>query len=299
MNAENREGWLALRRTGIGGSDAPAIMGISPWRTPLEVYFEKIGLAPALEESEPMRWGNLLEPVIRAEYARRTGYTVRYEPNESLPHPKYAFMRASFDGLAFPREAPTRVLQCKASRSADAWGEPGTDEVPEVYNIQVQHEMAVAHSPVADIAVLIAGSDFRIYQVEADRELQEMLIEAEAMFWSRVQAREEPEADFNRASLREMLKRIHPQIHAPAVLASDADHHWRAVLTESNELERRYRDAADVAKAHLIHRMGEAPQLLFADGAVLRRKLIKRAGYAVEPSEYVDTRLVKPKGASE
>jgi putative phage-type endonuclease len=71
-----RDEWLAARRTGIGGSDIAAILGLSPWRTPLDVYRDKVDGAEQ-PETEAMRWGRLLEDVIAREYAVRAGVRIQ------------------------------------------------------------------------------------------------------------------------------------------------------------------------------------------------------------------------------
>lgn len=290
----DREKWLAERRLGIGGSDAPAVMGWSPWAGPLEVYWDKLGLAPPVEENEAMRWGTLLEPVIREEYVRRTGRLVAFQPNLSVASAKYPFMRTSPDGVvAGEPDLPGAVLQCKAVRSDEGWGEPGSDEIPEVYLIQVQHEMVVLQQPVAAVAVLIGGQDFRIYEVPADRELQEMIIEAEELFWRCVQEQREPEPDFSRETLRRTLARMRPTHTGTLSKADDSDEAFRVVVQEAAVNEKAYKEMGSLAKSHLIWRMRGGDAMVFADGTVLRRKVIKKAAYEVAATEYVDTRFVK------
>lgn len=186
MNAQLSESpraqWLNERRLGIGGSDVAPILGLSKWSTPLDVYLDKRGEIESDDaDNDAMYWGRTLEPVIRQEYANRTGVEVSIPPS-ALTHPTYTFMRANVDGLTSHR----RVFEAKTARSADGWGEPGTNEVPDAYALQTQHYLAVTGYEIADVAVLIGGSDFRIYHVEADRELQNDLIHAESEFWQRV-----------------------------------------------------------------------------------------------------------------
>jgi predicted phage-related endonuclease len=97
-----------------------------------------------------------------------------------------------------------RLYEGKTARSARdrdgnvVWGEPGTDEIPEEYVLQVQHGMLVVAArfditiEVADVAVLIGLDDYRQYEVPADRELQEMLVDEERDFWRRVQSGDAP-----------------------------------------------------------------------------------------------------------
>lgn len=179
---------MAERRTGIGGSDVAAILGLSPYRSALDVFLNKRGDLSESPENDAMRWGSILEPVVRQEYSNATGRSVLM-PSGMLRHERHQHMLANLDGFT----EDGRIFEAKTARSGDGWGEPGSDEVPQAYLFQVQHYMAITAYPVADIAVLIGGSDFRIYTVEADAELHEMLFDAEADFWRRVVENQPPE----------------------------------------------------------------------------------------------------------
>lgn len=189
MTNEERTAWLNERRKGIGGSDVAAIVGISPWATPLDIYEQKLGIAPPAHETEAMYWGTALEPAIRQAYSDKTGYLVK-KPENAFVHPKYSFMRANLDGIVLN---DNRITEFKTASTSKGWGEPGSDEIPDYYLTQVQHYMAVVDRPVCDVAVLVAGRDFSIYTVEADKELQEQLIEIEAEFWNKVENQIPPE----------------------------------------------------------------------------------------------------------
>jgi len=178
----DRAAWLAERRTGVGGSDAAPVLGMSKYKSPLDVYLDKRGEVGDGEDNEAMLWGRVLEAPIRQQYAERTGRIVTV-PTKMLRHPVHKFMLANLDGVT----DDNRLLEVKTARSGQEWGEVGSDEVPIAYLLQVQHYLSVTAMPVADVAVLIGGSDFRIYEVPADHELQEMIIEAEAAFWQNVQ----------------------------------------------------------------------------------------------------------------
>lgn len=174
--------WLEERRKGIGGSDAPAVLGVSKWKTPLQVYLEKRNEVPRQDDNELFYWGRMLEPAIRKRYADETGRTV-VVPDKFLQHPQYPFMIGNVDGL-LPDQR--RILEVKTARSKDGWGEPGSAEIPETYIIQVQHYMTITAYPIADVAVLFGGNEFQIYEVPEDKELQELLIQRETEFWTLV-----------------------------------------------------------------------------------------------------------------
>jgi putative phage-type endonuclease len=189
QDCATREYWLLERRTGIGGSDAAAVLGLSRWRSPLDVYLEKTGTDVEITDTPAMYWGRRLERVILEAYVEQTGVAV------DAPVGVYRMLRSSTrpwqiyspDGMA-----ADRLVEIKTARTAEGWGEPGTDEVPDDYAIQVQHGMAVTGLPRCDVAVLIGGSDFRVYTVERDNALIADLIAAEAAFWQRVERRDPP-----------------------------------------------------------------------------------------------------------
>lgn len=174
---KTRAEWLKLRQIGIGGSDVAALLGLSKWRTPLDVYNSKIE-EPEETDNASMEWGRRLEPVIRQKYAEAVGMDVTV-PGVMYQHPEYEFMIADVDGI---RE-DGRIVEIKTARTQQGWGEEGTDEIPDYYKTQVQHYMTVLGATSCDVAVLIGASDFRIYTVESDPELESLLIESEADFW--------------------------------------------------------------------------------------------------------------------
>ena len=262
MNA--REDWLKARTTGIGGSDVAAILGLSKWKTPLQVYQEKRGEIAPQADNDAMRWGRYLEPVVRQAYADETGREVRVL-DELVRHPLYEHMIANLDGFVIPEAGPRRVFEAKTARTADGWGEPGSDQIPQPYLLQVQHYMAVTGFIVADVAVLIGGSDFRLYEVPADAELQQMLVDAEAEFWARVQAGEPPEP----VSYADVQARFGRASKAGTVLA-DAD--VQEALTRLRELKTQAKHLELVEqqwKAVVMKAMGESDTLIDARGDIL------------------------------
>lgn len=283
---------LAERYTGIGGSDAAPALGLSPYKSALELFIDKRERrAPSSVELSEFRWGNLLEPVIRQEYATATGRIVRL-PEGTLRHPQHNFVIAHVDGVTDDR----RVFEAKTARSADGWGKTGTDEVPHHYLIQVQHYLAVTGFAIADIAVLIGGNDFRLYEVPADRELQEMIIDGEADFWKSLQTGTPPEPDFTRTDAADIMRRLFPGTDGSSIVADQEAAHHRLVMQHAQSMVSDYSKLAEGARAHLLHVMGNASTLVFPDAGVqLRRKLIERKGYTVEASKHIDARFIKIK----
>jgi putative phage-type endonuclease len=251
-----REDWLAERRTGIGGSDVAAILGLSRWKTPLDVYLDKTGQLPPQPESEPMRWGTLLEPVILGEFAARHGIRVE-RPHGIQRHAERPWMLASLDGWAPDLPA---VVECKTARSADGWGDTGTGEIPAYYQTQVAHYLAVTGAAVAFVPVLIGASDFRVYQVERDDGFISDLQAAEEAFWHDHVLAGIPPGPINAADAARLWARDNGETLEVDPVIGDDVVELRALKAQAKDLEERigsiedrvrlaFRDAASIAVA--------------------------------------------------
>jgi putative phage-type endonuclease len=241
----DRQQWLAERRKGIGGSDSAAAVGLSKWTTRLELFLDKRGELEK-HETPQMRWGTALEQPIRQEYCNQTGAEVLI-PDAIYQHPEHKFALVNLDGIVINRE---RIFEAKTARSGEGWGEPGTDEVPAEYLLQAQHGMAITGLPATDIAVLIAGSDFRIYVVEADPQLQSMLLRQEAEFWDMVEQNTPPEpTTLEDVKLRWRVAQAGVSVEADDMLAAAAVglRSWKdtlkAVVAKKDALEAQLQSA--------------------------------------------------------
>jgi putative phage-type endonuclease len=168
------------RTRGLGGSDMAAILGIDRFRTPLDVYLEKIGEAPPREQTEAMRWGILLEDDIAAEWARRKGVKVRRR-NQPVVHPEHPWMVGHIDRLV---EGKNEGLEVKLASVGD-WGEDDTDEIPPYYLPQPHHYMTAKRADRWHVAALLVKwgpPQLHSYTIERDDEMSGILIEAGEKF---------------------------------------------------------------------------------------------------------------------
>lgn len=185
MTPEERAKWLAERRTGIGGSDTAAILGVSPWATPLNVWLDKTGRVIDKPESEAMRIGTELEDFVARRYAQETCRTVQ-RFNRML---RKGCLLGNLDRLVvMPGEKVAShkgeirtdtLLECKTT-SVDWNG-----EVPLYYQTQVLHYMGL--DPMlrhADVAALnLLKKEFSIYRVERDDEVIAAMQEKLCAWW--------------------------------------------------------------------------------------------------------------------
>src|SRR5690625_4713722 len=151
----DRQDWLRERQKGIGGSDASAILGFNPWKSPFELYIEKTSDYVEEIDNEAIRLGNALEDFVAREFTYKTGKKVRRR-NQMFRHPEHDFMIANIDRDVVGERA---LLECKTTGvfNKDAW--QGND-IPPMYMCQIQHYMAVLDYEKAYIAVMIGNQDF-------------------------------------------------------------------------------------------------------------------------------------------
>ena len=246
--------WHADRQKGVGSSDAPIITGDAPrsWGDPIELlqrlYGEKTGLLDAADRPDNtlMEWGRRLEDVIADWYAEQTGHRVRRIGR--LHHPKHPWMAASLDRRTVGVK-PARLIEIKtAPYGGDEWGTPGTAEIPPHVLVQVMHQLAVSGHGVADVAVLLRGSDPRIYTVERDADFIADLIELEAEFMACVRDGRTPDY----AGLADRGRRVRP----PVVGEIDADESLDALI-QSTHAAIETRKAAEKAEAGLKAALAE------------------------------------------
>ena len=189
----SREEWLKYRKRGIGGSDVAALLGISKWTSAVALWLDKTNQTNEPEEvNEAMRWGQLLEPVIREQFRQITGRPV-VEVKAILQHPQYPFMIADIDGLTVDEDGAPAILEVKnvSEYKRSEWSQG----VPAYYETQIQHYLLVTGVQKAYVIALFGGNSSAVYTVEADPEVQQMLVQVESDFWSKVQNLIRPEID--------------------------------------------------------------------------------------------------------
>lgn len=245
-----------IRQTGVGASESAAVMGMSPFAGPLDVWRGKVE-GWRMAETPAHRRGRILEPAVCQFYVEETGAALT-EPG-TLRHPKQPLMIATPDRIAHFMSEAERVLQAKTTRfGGEEWGTAGTDEVPRHYLIQVQHEMAVTGLKVADLAVLMGGADFRIYTIQADSELQGMIVEAIERFWRDYVLSKRPPPPDGTDSYSEWLSERYPADRAPLREATEEE---IALVSELHEMEAReevIKERVAELRNDLRNRIGEA-----------------------------------------
>jgi putative phage-type endonuclease len=190
----NRQQWLATRRTGIGGSDVSTLVGLNRWTSRYELWLDKTGQLPLVDEqSEAAEMGLLLEPVVRARFARVHRLTVH--PAGTLRSTRWPWMLANPDGICSDH-AGLEIKTCSTWQATE-WAHGQTADHAE---LQAQWGMAVTGLLGWWVAVLIAGQRNVYRYITRDQELIDELVAISERFWrTHVEARVEPDADGTQA----------------------------------------------------------------------------------------------------
>ena len=246
-----RSEWLAARRRGIGGSDALAVLGLSPYASRYTVWADKSGLLPEKDDSEAMKWGRLLEPIIAEQFTEQTGI-----PTAScglMRHVERDWQLASVDRLT----ADGGVLEIKTTSQYRA-AEWDDDQLADAAEAQLQHYLAVTGLEHGYAAALIGGQRLEIRHVERDDRLISLLIEAEAELWDMVQTGTAPALDGSEATAR-ALAQIYPW--ADPGIAVELSDEAMAALREYVDLGRQakeIKERRDAARNVVCAELGEA-----------------------------------------
>ena len=284
-DSRDRETWLAERRKGIGSSDAAAILGISPWASPLSVYADKKGLIPERDDSERMRWGTLLEPIVLAEYGKETGHEV--QPCSTLCRSaERSWQLATPDAWRFRKEDPGTplpfgVIELKTTGMGWSW----TEGAPPHVVAQVQHQLAVTGLSWASVVVLVNGSRLLWIDLPRDDAFIARLNDAEADFWERVEKDLPPAPDGTEAS-REALKLLYPR-DTGAVIALpgefiDLDREREELLRAKATVEK----DLEVANQRIKAALADATEGTLASGVRYSYRTQQRAEHVVKAAEF-------------
>lgn len=197
----NNQDFTRERTKYLGGSDIGAILGFSKFRTALDVWLEKTGRVINEVDNLPVRFGSFAEEFVASEYATQTGFCLVHS-EAGVVHPTHPFMVGHIDRFVFDSVqgsdaldgelfnsdgscAASHLLECKTVSpfNQSDWGELGTDEVPMSYLVQCLWYLAITNLERCDVAVLFGNTDFRIYEIYRDKELEDLIISKAASFW--------------------------------------------------------------------------------------------------------------------
>lgn len=248
----------------IGGSDIGAILGLSKFKSPLEVWMEKTGKEVTSKDSLPLRFGIFAESFVADEYSRATGHHLLHDESAHI-HPAHAFMSAHIDRFVVCNSAdklPTKILECKTANAfaKSEWGQVGSDEVPMTYLAQVAWYQAITDICQADLAVLFGNSDFRIYQIERDKVLEDLIIQKGVHFWNEHVLKDIPPSPSTEADCQLLFSKGASNLRAEA---NQEMYELSKKLQALNSQITQYEAQSSDIKQTLMNAMGQAESLYY------------------------------------
>lgn len=299
------ESWLAWRRMGLGATDMSVVLGVNPWKDRLTLWAEKTGKVPEpdLSDNEAVAWGKRLEPVVLEAYEERSGRgaDISGECLRSVEHP---WAQCTLDGRTYEHpdtdpddpafvETPDWVLEIKTTNAflASAWD----DGPPEVYRVQVDHQMLVTGASKATICVLIGGQQLVWCDVPRDERRIRKLIYAGQKFWGLVKNGVPPEPDGSETAVR-TLNALWGTDDGETIGLNGT---LQETLDELTVLKARRkvvdRDIKELENK-LKMTLGPAQRGVLPSGWAVSWRTQERRGYTVAPTTQRILRLHKPKG---
>lgn len=288
-----RPDWLALRRQGLGGSDAAAVLSISPFRTARDLYYDKLGIVTADDQANwvALEVGNLLEPLVARIFETKTGLKT-YQRKCMFQHPLYPWMLADLDYLVDLPDGTTAIVEIKTTNynAKDKWWYNGEEIVPVYYETQGRHYMAVMNLDRVYYCCLYGNNEDEaiIRHIDRDMAYEAELIALEHDFWhENVLAQNPPpyteDGDLILESLRRSLGPADTDA-PPAVLSKAQSDRITRYLELQEEKKQWDSDAKAIdaemqrLKALIIADMGQSCTATCEDGCTVSYKPVRKVG---------------------
>lgn len=267
--------WYEARREAIAASEIAAVLGLSPWTSPFDLWWEKRTGTDSQAENAAMRRGRRYEALILEDFADEHP-ELHLGQSLTLRSIERPWQVATPDGLAYEQpfahaapdedRQPVGVIEAKTGQRSE-WGEPGTDDIPVHYRCQALWQMDTVGVGVAYLPVMF-GDTYAEYVVEYDETDVKVMRDAAEVFLASVREDRMPDVDSHTATLRR-LKRLHPSL-------TDEDRDIPATLIRQYQLAQRLKKAAEdrqrLAENRIRHRLGTATR-----GVIDGRKVVSRS----------------------
>lgn len=217
----NNQDFALLRAKSLGGSDIGAILGLSKYKSAVDVWMEKTGKEIKHADSLPLRFGQYAEEFVAQEYALATG-TSLIKHDTAIIHHTYSYMHGHIDRYVQDQASSlfdengdlvaSRILECKTANpfAQSEWGETGSDQVPLAYLVQCVWYMMLTGINRTDLAVLFGNADFRIYEIYRDMELEQMVLQKSIEFWNNHVLRDIPPAATSETDYKQLFNQSSP-----------------------------------------------------------------------------------------
>ena len=271
---------IKLRREHLGSSDMAAVLGLDRFRNPYDVWLDKTGKLVEKERgnNQSLYAGNAFEDGVLQFAETSLGKLRRnqYRSAKDRGLPIGANVDALVKDTGLPVEAKTAGLYGPLMEN---WGEEGTDQVPDRVIIQAQVHLICTLTDLCHIAAFLQGRGFMMFQVPADKVVQDYICETALNFWNNNVIKDIPPQ--NVTPSLEIVKRVRRE---PKSIA-DVDHAMIDVWKAAKDVLNAAKKTKNEAEAALLAAMGNAEAGASAAGNVTYYEQTRK-GYVVQDSAY-------------
>lgn len=285
----NTPEWLAWRALGITAGDAATILGLSPWGSPFDLWWQKTSDRRALADSlvleeppRPQRFeiGHAVEPMLEKFYraeAMPEGYRIGsggcWQGRGALD-----WLRATPDRMVYSdgrTRTPSLLVEFKTSGSFGAFGEDSGDGVPDIpvqYRVQMIHQMLTCGLSEGVLTALTPSMAVKHYHVAATEDELHMVLDAVEAFEKSLRTGTPPDVDDHEATTRR-LKALWQDVEAEPVTVPDE---LAAELLDADLDYKAAKKRLDLAKNQLLKALGNGTQALASDGTKVASRSVTR-----------------------
>lgn len=268
----------------LGASEIAAILGLSPWTTPWEVWARKTGRLTEEKESAALDAGVALEPVV-LDWAEkelgplRRGVAAAVAGTPIVTHPDALTVSGE------PVEAKTSGI---VGPVYGEWGQPGTDEIPPYYVVQCLVQLVATGANVCFVPALLGGRGFVMYHVFANRDVQRAIIDR-VVEWYHHHIEGDRPPEMTTPPPLHVLKKLRREPKKVVRMDAELVDRWLAAKERAKEAQKE----ADMLQAQVIAALDDAEAGELPDGRVVTYYEQFRSGYVVEDCTFRVLRVTK------
>ena len=277
---KSRKEWLEARKSGLGGSDAAAILGVDPYRSALQVYAEKTDLIEPQEDNDILWWGRKLQPIVAQAYRRETGRKLQYYGNHFFVSQDRPHFFASLDAMIVE---PAGILEIKTSEVVTQ--QELEQEIPINWQVQIQHCLGVIGLEMGSFTVPLPHRRLFWVDVPADKDFIELLFDKEAAFWQQVQEHRPPDPDASE-SARAVLQKMYPRDTGVEIVLPETAIELDRKRIEAMAGIEQMQAIKDQAENDLKAMLGEASVGVIGNGLSYSWRHQTRKAYEVKKAEF-------------
>jgi putative phage-type endonuclease len=286
----DRAQWLRDRKSAIGASEVAAVLGLSQWATPWEIWAEKTNKLVEWSGNNATRAGQLFERAVLDHAEQQLGELDRNVRIKCPGLPLAATCDAVVKSTNAPVEAKTTGI---VGPIYGTWGDELSDQVPDEYLVQVHAQLICTKAEIGYLFALIPGRGVVEFHVEPNERLHATIMERLSDWWER-HVVDGIEPSNERLPSIDVVKRLRRE-PAKAIEADAAFAELLRLREQAKEREKSAKDDAEKAEIQLLLMLGDAEAATLPDGRKLTYLTTKRKGYTVEPCEFRSIRVSKGK----